>query len=327
MFVYAADGLFVELQEVKVLYLSVGQRYSVMIRLDQTPGNYSLRFATYPTGDMQQVLEGQAIVSYSNSAAMGTSMGVQNDPASAWMLTNGSATASTATLDPSLLSPFDGNAPPNTAADLTKLFAISQTGIVTWVVDSYPYAESTTPILFGNSSDGWQANTTVHLPFNSTIDIIMTVANDSMDTMGHPMHLHGHKFWILGSGNGSFPYNSIADAPQSLINLRNPPYRDTTDLPVSGWVAIRYVTDNPGAWLLHCHIQWHLVSGMALVLVEGEDKIPSILNASNVSTTATSSSTSSPTKSASASRVSSDVHLGATVAFIALFVTMSIVSP
>lgn len=110
-------------------------------------------------------------------------MGVQNDPASVWMLTNGSATAGTATLDPSLLSPFDGNAPPNTAADLTKLFAISQTGIVTWVVDSYPYTESTTPVLFGNSSDGWQANTTVHLPFNSTIDIIMTVANDSMDTV------------------------------------------------------------------------------------------------------------------------------------------------
>lgn len=53
------------INSVQVLYLSVGQRYSVMIRLDQTPGNYSLRFATYPTGDMQQVLEGQAIVSYS----------------------------------------------------------------------------------------------------------------------------------------------------------------------------------------------------------------------------------------------------------------------
>jgi len=66
---------------------------------------------------------------------------------------------------------------------------------------------------------------------------------------------------------------------------------------------------------------------MALVLVEGEDKIPSILNASNVSTTATSSSTSSPTKSASASRVSNGELLSATVAFIALLVTMSIVLP
>lgn len=35
-----------------------------MIRLDQKPGYYYLRFASYPNGDMQQVLEGQAIVSY-----------------------------------------------------------------------------------------------------------------------------------------------------------------------------------------------------------------------------------------------------------------------
>src|SRR4051812_16653869 len=121
-----------------------------MIRLDQMPGDYSFRFATYPDGDMQQVLEGQAIVSYSvRSDPVCYSLSevadckqeldsdeqfddVQNDPASVWMLTNGSATAGIATLDPSLLSPFDGNAPRNTVADLTKFFAISQTGIVTW---------------------------------------------------------------------------------------------------------------------------------------------------------------------------------------------------
>merc|ERR1712169_94952 len=64
MFVYAADGLYVKPQEVKVLHVSIGQRYSVMVRLDQTPGNYYLRFASYPYGDMQQVIEDQAILSY-----------------------------------------------------------------------------------------------------------------------------------------------------------------------------------------------------------------------------------------------------------------------
>ncbi|THC91817.1 hypothetical protein EYZ11_008710 [Aspergillus tanneri] len=92
----------------------------------------------------------------------------------------------------------------------------------------------------------------------------MRIANDSMDTMntrqmGHPMHLHGHNFWVLGSNTGSFPYGSATDAPETLINLRNPPYRDTTNLPPSGWTVIRYVTDNPGAWILHCHIEWHMV--------------------------------------------------------------------
>ncbi|TKA43220.1 hypothetical protein B0A55_13562, partial [Friedmanniomyces simplex] len=36
---------------------------------------------------------------------------------------------------------------------------------------------------------------------------------------------------------------------------------------------------NPGAWLFHCHIQWHLASGMALVLVEGEQQLASIVGA------------------------------------------------
>ncbi|KFY02596.1 hypothetical protein V490_00449, partial [Pseudogymnoascus sp. VKM F-3557] len=292
MYVYASDGLFVALQEVKVLYLALGQRYSVMIKLDQSPGNYFLRFATYPAGDMQQVLEEQAIISYSDSTANSTSMSVMNDPASVWMLTNGSAKGDVATLNPSLLSPFDDNKPPTNAAHLTKSFAISQTDVTEWVIDGYPFAEPKTPILLGNVSDGWQANTTIHMPFNSTIDIIMTISKDSMDTMGHPMHLHGHKFWVLGSGEGPFPYTSVTDAPQSSINLQDPPYRDTAELPPSGWIVIRYVTDNPGAWLLHCHLQWHLVSGMALVLVEGEEQISKIVNASNT-TDATSDSTTS----------------------------------
>lgn len=39
-----------------------------MVKLNQTPGDYYLRFASTPDGDMQQVLEGQAIVSYDVSA-------------------------------------------------------------------------------------------------------------------------------------------------------------------------------------------------------------------------------------------------------------------
>ncbi|OBT81233.1 hypothetical protein VE02_10054 [Pseudogymnoascus sp. 03VT05] len=330
MYVYAADGMYVDLQEVKVLYMAVGQRYSVMIKLNQIPGDYALRFATYPTGDMQQVLEGQAVVHYSNYAMMNSSMPAPYNASSVWTLVNGSAKGDATQLDPTMLAPFDGNRPPSKKADLTKSFQISQTGIVEWVVDKYTYSEAKVPIIFGNGSDGWVAGSTLHMPYNSTIDIIMTIANDSMDMMGHPMHLHGHKFWVLGSGHGSFPYTSVADAPAALINTVDPPYRDTTDLPASGWVAIRYVTDNPGAWLLHCHIQWHLVSGMALVLVEGESQIASILKASNVSTasptgsmtSATAISTPKPANSSTSASISLVVeqeHRGVTmaVAFIA----------
>jgi len=113
-----------------------------------------------------------------------TDMNIRDDSASVWTLKNGSAISGASTLDPLSLPPFDDNRPPVGKADVTKVFSISQIGIVTWVVDSSPYTEASTPILYGNSSDGWNANTTLHLPFNSTIDIIMVVANNSMDKVG-----------------------------------------------------------------------------------------------------------------------------------------------
>merc|ERR1711977_359562 len=284
MNVYAADGLYVTPQEVKVLHVSIGQRYSVMIRLDQKPDDYILRFASFPQGDMQQIVEGQAVVSYGGSSNMIDPMNVPSDQdAAVWMLRNGSAKMDSPTLDERLLAPFESIAPPTGTSLLTRQFTVNQTDVVTWVVDGYPYREPQTPILFGNMSDGWDANTTLKFPLNSTIDLILRIANDSMDTMGHPMHLHGHKFWVLGTGSGTFPYNTTADAPSSMINIENPPYRDTVDLPPSGWAALRYVTDNPGAWLFHCHIQWHLVSGMALVLVEGEEQLGNLTGQTAIS--------------------------------------------
>ncbi|KIW52031.1 hypothetical protein, variant 7 [Exophiala xenobiotica] len=259
MFVYAADGLYVEPQEVQVLHISIGQRYSVMVRFDQKPGNYYLRFASYPYGDMQQVIEGQAILSYQTNGTNMTNMGTVDDATLTWMLVNGSAMLNASELDGQKLAPYEGNVPPSGPSDVTQLFAIGQTDVVTWVINSQPFSEPQRPILYGNASDGWDAVTTLHMPSNSTIDLIMYVATDSMDTMGHPMHLHGHKFWLLGSGAGVFPYLSVTDAPSSMINLNNPPYRDTIDLPPSGWAVIRYITDNPGAWLFHCHVQWHQV--------------------------------------------------------------------
>ena len=109
------------------------------------------------------------------------------------MLRNGSAIMNASTLDTALLHPFQSDSPPPGVADTTKVFNISQTGIVTWVMNRDPYTEAATPVLYGNSSDGWNANTTLHLPSNSTIDIIMAVADDSMDTVD-PSHSNWARF-------------------------------------------------------------------------------------------------------------------------------------
>ena len=58
----------------------------------------------------------------------------------------------------------------------------------------------------------------------------------------HPWHLHGHDFWVLGWGEGI--YDPKVD--QAKFNLENPIKRNVVTLFPLGWVAIRYVADNPG---------------------------------------------------------------------------------
>lgn len=117
----------------------------------------------------------------------------RDDSTSVWMLKNGSAIMNASTLDTALLHPFQSNSPPPGMAHITKAFNISQTSIVTWAMNRDPYTEAVTPVLYGNSSDGWNAKTTVHLPSNSTIDVIMAVADDSMDKVGPP-HRNSSRF-------------------------------------------------------------------------------------------------------------------------------------
>ncbi|PGH05803.1 hypothetical protein GX51_02776 [Blastomyces parvus] len=93
----------------------------------------------------------------------------------------------------------------------------------------------------------------------------------SIVNVPHPIHLHGHDFSLLGTGTGEFP------GPERL-NFTNPPRRDTVTLPDRGWVAIAFPTDNPGAWLAHCHIAWHAHEGLAVQFVERYSDIEKTLN-------------------------------------------------
>lgn len=49
-------------------------------------------------------------------------------------------------------------------------------------------------------------------------------------------------------------------------------------LPASGHLVIAFQADNPGAWLMHCHIGWHTSEGLALQLVERYDEIAPLID-------------------------------------------------
>src|ERR1051326_6202535 len=46
-----------------------------------------------------------------------------------------------------------------------------------------------------------------------------------------------------------------------------PSRRDTVLVRPDSFVVLRFQTTNPGSWLWHCHLDWHLISGLAATLV------------------------------------------------------------
>ncbi|WYZ41794.1 hypothetical protein EsH8_V_000689 [Colletotrichum jinshuiense] len=96
------------------------------------------------------------------------------------------------------------------------------------------------------------------------------IENES--ALPHPIHLHGHDFLLLGTGSGTFG----SAAPN--LNFDNPTRRDVAQLPGSGWMVIAFKTDNPGAWLMHCHIAWHVSMGLSVQFLERKDEIASTMN-------------------------------------------------
>lgn len=56
----------------------------------------------------------------------------------------------------------------------------------------------------------------------------------------HPLHLHGHDFYVLAQGEGPYIPGLVT------LNTDNPPRRDTVTMYGNGYVAIAFKTDNPG---------------------------------------------------------------------------------
>lgn len=79
------------------------------------------------------------------------------------------------------------------------------------------------------------------------------------------IHLHGHDFALLQQSNQTWN--------ESNFNPKydNPPRRDVVLLPGNGFIVIAFRADNPGAWLLHCHLAWHASSGLALQILERQE--------------------------------------------------------
>lgn len=99
---------------------------------------------------------------------------------------------------------------------------------------------------------------------------------NNLAAVPHPIHLHGHDFYVLAQES-----DKSWDGDISGLKMDNPPRRDTATLPVKGYLVLAFESDNPGLWLMHCHIPFHLSQGFGIQFVERETDVTGGLGAIN----------------------------------------------
>ncbi|KAK5688636.1 hypothetical protein LTS10_000614 [Elasticomyces elasticus] len=109
----------------------------------------------------------------------------------------------------------------------------------------------------------------VNIPFIPDAPLWVDIVLNNLDEEGHPFHLHGYDFWVLATHSSSYNWGSFnpfvdAEPPGGPYNLVDPAKKDTVLIPRRGYAVLRLRADNPGIWLLHCHVLWHMASGMAM---------------------------------------------------------------
>ncbi|KAE8381899.1 multicopper oxidase-domain-containing protein [Aspergillus bertholletiae] len=262
---------FVPLQPftTEVVTLGVGQRTDVIVEATGNPTEaYWMRASIdieclNATASYQTV---QAAIYYeqadsnaaptSNSTAIWESNNCRNDP-----------------LDTSV--PYYAQTPPSTPA-MTETLEITlgqnATGNVLFFVNNSSFrANYNTPLLLlgrhGNFSYPYSPNFNLYnTGANSSIRLVVY----NLFAMQHPMHLHGHNFWVLAEGRGR--WDGV------VTNPTNPQRRDTQVLQPGtpedpAYIVLEWLADNPGVWPLHCHMSYHVSVGLLLNIVERPDEI------------------------------------------------------
>ena len=65
----------------------------------------------------------------------------------------------------------------------------------------------------------------------------------------HPLHLHGHTFWITGTEGGRMPVTAWYPSNNVLVA-------------VAQVREVELIANNPGDWVMHCHMFHHMMNSM-----------------------------------------------------------------
>ncbi|KAJ3728182.1 laccase [Lentinula guzmanii] len=253
------DGVNTQPLTVNYIQLYAAQRYSVVLHANQKPDVYRVR--ALPTS-------GVGAANFTNSVNSGI-LRYKTAPGPADREPTTSQQTDIVALDENDLRPLElpgapGKPYPGGAdlvLNLTMGFGVAPgASAPAFFMNNVTYVSPKVPVLLQilsgkqSAQDLLPSGSVYTLPRNKIIEINLFGG----DAIGgpHPFHLHGHAFDVVKTSSSS-NYNFV-----------NPVRRDVTLVNQNGQTTIRFVTDNPGPWFLHCHIDPHLEAGLAVVLAE-----------------------------------------------------------
>lgn len=270
MTVVEIDGITTEKNVTDMIYITVAQRYTVLVHTkNDTDQNFAIMQKFDDTmldvipKDLQ--LNATSYMVYNKSAPMPSQNYVDS-------LDN--------FLDDFYLQPYEKQAilgEPDHVITVDVVMDNLKNGVNYAFFNNITYTAPKVPTLMTVLSSGDQANnseiygTNTHTFILEKDEIVELVLNNQ-DTGTHPFHLHGHVFQTIQRDRtyddalGEVPHSFDADDHPAFPEY--PMRRDTLYVRPQSNFVVRFKADNPGVWFFHCHIEWHLLQGLGLVLVE-----------------------------------------------------------
>lgn len=216
--------------------IGMGQRYDVIVTATESTGNFWLRAIPQEScSDNDNVDNILGIVRYDSTSTDEPSTTVYD-------------------LDDSCADEDASNLVPYLSMDVgvasdedDELASLSFGTKIKWTMNAVSFVSEwnyPTVKAIAESNTTWDSAEHVWTMPNANEWVLMVINTDF--GQAHPIHLHGHDFWVLGAGDGTY------DNTTDTLTTVNAPRRDTAMLPADGWLALAWITDNPGAWIMHC---------------------------------------------------------------------------
>ncbi|EEQ37443.1 hypothetical protein CLUG_01565 [Clavispora lusitaniae ATCC 42720] len=265
------DGIYVEKNSTSMIYITVAQRYGVLIHTkNETDKNYA--FMNKIDDDMLDVIPKDLILNSTNYIIYDE----EADKPDEYMVDELDF------FDDFYLTPLNKEKLYDEADHVVTVDVVMNNlgnGVNYAFFNNVTYTAPKVPIIGTALSAGeFATNAYIYGNVHAVVlqkDDVIDIRLNNQDTGKHPFHLHGHTFQVIERGEGvpddqsPVAFNASDHAPYPEY----PMIRDTVYVNPQSYVVMRFKANNPGVWMFHCHIEWHLEQGLALIFIEAPEEM------------------------------------------------------